>query len=63
MAEWVGLWEITETYHRKTANVRLRFAKFKEGTPPLDWQWLENSILPLSASSKPSVMLKMLENR
>ncbi|WP_279491806.1 MULTISPECIES: hypothetical protein [Aeromonas] len=37
--------------------------KFKEGTPPLDWQWLENSILPLSASSKPSVMLKMLENR
>jgi len=26
MAEWVGLWEITETYHRKTANVRLRFA-------------------------------------
>ncbi|RQM61673.1 hypothetical protein EHZ64_15100 [Aeromonas enteropelogenes] len=33
------------------------YQKFKEGTPPLDWQWLENSIQPLSASSQPLVMI------
>lgn len=37
--------------------------KFKEGTPPLDWQWLENSILPLSASSQPLVMINRLALR
>ncbi len=39
------------------------YQKFKEGNPPLDWQWLENSILPLSASSRPLAMMKRLELR
>ncbi len=39
------------------------YQKFKEGTPPLDWQWLENSILPLSASSQPLAMIKRLALR
>jgi hypothetical protein len=39
------------------------YQKFKEDTPPLDWQWLENSILPLSASSQPLAMIKRLELR
>ncbi|MFQ1965426.1 hypothetical protein ACK36M_07895 [Aeromonas veronii] len=39
------------------------YQKFKEGTPPLDWQWLEQSILPLSASSQPLVMMKRLALR
>lgn len=39
------------------------YQKFKEGNPPLDWQWLENAILPLSASSQPLAMIKRLELR
>ncbi|MFM5236635.1 hypothetical protein [Aeromonas hydrophila] len=39
------------------------YQKFKEGTPPLDWQWLEQSILPLSASSQPLAMIKRLALR
>lgn len=34
MAEWVGLCEITEAYHRKTANVRLCFANRTYGPNP-----------------------------
>ena len=39
----------------------LPYQKFKQGNPPLDWQWLENAILPLSASSQPLAMIKRLE--
>lgn len=39
------------------------YLKFKEGTPPLDWQWLENAILPLSASSQPLTMIKRMALR
>ncbi|HAT05398.1 MAG TPA: hypothetical protein DCS77_06650 [Aeromonas salmonicida] len=37
--------------------------KYKKGNPPLEWQWLENAILPLSASSKPLAMIKRLALR
>jgi hypothetical protein len=39
------------------------YQKFKEGCPQLDWQWFEHSLLPLSASSQPFIMLKRLEQR